>query len=214
MSAPYGFDRVAWFYDPLARLVFGRYMVESQTHFLDRISPGSSVLIVGGGTGWILDELFVRTSNCEVWYVEPSEKMLRRARQRGASGKVHFIRGTWKNLPVQKFDAVVTNYFLDLFTDRTLKEVIQVMGSALDAGGMWFVTDFTRGRKWHSAMLAVMYLFFRVLCNIEASTLPAWEEAMSHAGFRPAGSKFTYGGFMKSVLFKRLAGVPGQAALG
>lgn len=214
MSALSGFDRIAWFYDPLARLVFGRYIMESQTHFLDRIPPGSSVLIVGGGTGRILNELFARTSNCEVWYVEVSEKMLRKARRCGTSGKVHFIHGSWKNLPMHKFDVVVTNYFLDLFSDRTLKRVIQVISNELSAGGIWLVTDFTRSRKWHAAMLVVMYSFFRVLCEIEASTLPAWEEAISHAGFRPAGNKVAYGGFMKSVLFKRLADVPGQAALG
>lgn len=208
MSGPSNFDRIAWFYDPLARFVFGRYMLESQTHFLGRISPGSSVLIVGGGTGWILDEVFARATNCEVCYVESSEEMLRKARRRGRSGKVHFIHGSWKNLPAQQFDVVVTNYFLDLFADQTLMEVIRVIGDALNERGMWLVTDFTRSGKWHAAMLAAMYLFFRLLCRIEASSLPAWEEAMAHAGFRPAGNKLTYGGFMKSVLFKRLTDLP------
>lgn len=214
MSVGSNFDRLAWTYDPLVRMVFGHSMVESQTHFLDRIAPGSSVLIVGGGTGWILDELFAQASNCEVWYVEASEKMLRKSRRRGISGKVHFILGDWKNLPAQKFDVVVTNYFLDLFTDQTLAEVIRVIGDALNTGGMWLVTDFTQSRKWHAAMLAAMYLFFRALCRIEASNLPAWEEAMSRAGFRPAASKFTYSGFMKSVLFRRLTDVPDAAAFG
>lgn len=214
MNVDSNFDRLAWIYDPLARMVFGRSIVESQTHFLDRIAPGSSVLIVGGGTGWILEELFSQTSNCEVWYVEASEKMLRKSRRYGISGKVHFILGDWRNLPAQKFDVVVTNYFLDLFSDQTLAEVIRVIGDVLNTGGMWLMTDFTQSRKWHAAMLTAMYLFFHALCRIEASNLPAWEEAMSRAGFRPAASKFTYGGFMKSVLFRRLADVPNAAAFG
>lgn len=208
MSGRSGFDGIAWFYDPLARIVFGRHMVESQTHFLDRIPPGSPMLIVGGGTGWILEELFARVENCEVWYVEASERMLRRARRRAQAGKVHFIHGSWNKLPPKKFDFVVTNYFLDLFADRTLAEVIRVTGGALNAGGMWLVTDFTRSRKWHSAMLSIMYLLFRLLCKIEASNLPAWEEAMSRAGFLPVENKSYYHGFMKSVLFKREAEVP------
>ena len=47
-----GWDRIARIYDRLARLVYGRQIVRAQVDLLEHISPGSRVLIVGGGTGW------------------------------------------------------------------------------------------------------------------------------------------------------------------
>lgn len=203
MSRTGNFDRLAGYYDSLARFVFGQEKVASQTHFLARIPPGASVLILGGGTGWILDELFARTIRCEVWYIDASEKMLEKARGRGRRGAVHFIHGSWEDVPAQKFDVVVTNYFLDLFSDQTLEDIVAVVGSRLDEEGIWLVTDFTDDKKWHRVMLRVMYWFFGVVCRIEASALPAWEEAMLRSGFRQAESRRGFRGFMKSVLFKR-----------
>lgn len=214
MSGRSGFDGIARFYDPLARIVFGRHMVASQTHFLHRISPGSSVLVVGGGTGWILEEVFARAANCEVWYIESSERMLDRARRRKYSGRVHFIHGSWDKVPQVTFDVVITNYFLDLFAERTLADVIRVIEGELATGGIWLVSEFTQNKRWHAAMLAAMYWFFRLLCNIEASYLPAWEKAMSHAGFLPAERTSYFGGFMESVVFRRSGEVEGKVAFG
>lgn len=208
MSAERGFDGVAWFYDPLARLVFGREMVDSQTHHLGSIPPGSSVLILGGGTGWIVDELFERSPDCTVWYIEASGKMLQKARRRGKSGRVHFIHGSWQDVPARKFDVVVTNYFLDLFTNQTLGLMIPVIAGSLHTDGQWLATDFTGDSKWHRIMLRLMYWFFGLVCEIEAKSLPAWEEAMTNAGFRQVAARRSFGGFMKSVLFDRQEDVP------
>lgn len=203
MSAERGFDGVAWCYDPLARLVFGREMVDSQTHYLGSIPPGSSVLILGGGTGWIVDELLERSPDCSVWYIEASRKMLQKARRRGKSGRVHFIHGSWQDLPARQFDVVVTNYFLDLFTSKTLGKMIPVIAGSLHSDGLWLATDFTGDSKWHRIMLRAMYWFFGLACEIEAKSLPAWEEAMTNAGFRQVANRRSFGGFMKSVLFGR-----------
>lgn len=203
MSRRSSFDSVAWFYDPLVRLVFGQSMVQSQTQFLNRIRDGAAVLVLGGGTGWILDEIFARADPAEVCYVETSSKMLEKAKKRRMKGIVRFVSGTWRGLPPEKFDVVITNYFLDLFTDSTLTEVIPSISNLLKDEGIWLATDFTAARWWHRLMLSVMYWFFRVLCRIEARSLPAWEHALTNAGFRSKEHAFHYRGFMKSVLFKR-----------
>lgn len=201
MKGKANFDNVAWLYDPLVRVVFADRMRQSQVRFLESIAPGSTVLILGGGTGRILDELSVRTRNCTVYYVESSRVMLDRARKHGKGLDVRFIEGSWEHVPDVAFDAVITHYFLDLFTNETLQRVCDAVGERLKRGGTWLVSDFVCLRSWHGAMLWLMYRFFRILCAIEASKLPDWEGCLERTGFVLRSYDFFYGGFMKSARF-------------
>ncbi|HEY8513383.1 MAG TPA: class I SAM-dependent methyltransferase [Cyclobacteriaceae bacterium] len=203
MTRKSNFDNVAWFYDPLVRIVFGKQMRMSQIRFLDTISPGSTVLILGGGTGWILDELFARTGDCTVYYVESSRSMLDRATKHGRGFNVRFIPGGWEGLPDVEFDAVITHYFLDLFTNHTLQRVCDAISARVKRGGTWLVSDFVQSRTWHRIMLWIMYRFFGITCGIEAAQLPAWEGHVARTGFVLRSYDFFYGGFMKSARFVR-----------
>ena len=76
VKMPKGFDLIAPYYDSLARLVFGDSIRHCQLEYLDKIPPGAQVLILGGGTGWLLGELMKINPSCRVWYLESSIKML------------------------------------------------------------------------------------------------------------------------------------------
>jgi hypothetical protein len=52
-------------------------------------------------------------------------------------------------------------------------------------------------------MLWIMYRFFRVVCSIEARSLPSWGDAILRRGYRPVADCFFYGSFIKSVLYAR-----------
>src|SRR5690348_16816239 len=95
------FDRIAGFYDALARIVFGKHIMNSQCYFLDALNDGSKVLILGGGTGWLLAELLSRKPHCEVWYVEASQRMITLSEVKTGAVKknVHFIHGTEQSIP-------------------------------------------------------------------------------------------------------------------
>ena len=76
------FSLVAPFYDQLAYLVFGRAIKISTTkNYKIYTAPESQVLIIGGGTGWILKELLQQTSCKSIVYLEASDKMLHKAQQ-------------------------------------------------------------------------------------------------------------------------------------
>jgi ubiquinone/menaquinone biosynthesis C-methylase UbiE len=198
------FDAVARYYDPLAQIVFGDSIVKAQTHFLDLIEPSSNVLILGGGTGWMLDELNRKQKRINIWYIELSIEMLSMARKRNVSSlKVHFIYGSEKNIPEDVlFDAVITNFFLDLFTQDKLKAVIDIIHPSLKQNGVWFVSDFVNGRWWHKILLWVMYRFFKLTAGISASELPQWERVMKRAGYE-IYSHFFFGSFIKSSVFRK-----------
>jgi len=170
------YNNVAWFYDTLARIIFGKAINKSQTYFLKLINPGSSILIVGGGTGWILNEITQLQSNgLEIVYVEKSLKMIRAASKRLTGlNKVIFIHEAVENSVFNKsFDIVITSFVFDSFSNSTINIVFQKLAVKLKPGGLWLYSDFIEPKKlWHKLLLSVMYQFFKVVCKIEAGNLP------------------------------------------
>lgn len=201
MGLSTNFDRVASYYDQLARLVYGKSIVSAQVCFLDSIPFRSKILVLGGGTGWILPQILNHTKEASIWYVEPSGEMLESAKRYCKGNNIAFIQGTEHHLPAGiKFDAVLLNFYVDLFTEDSLQKNLQIISASLNPDAVVLVADFFKGKKWwHFFLLSIMYRFFRVACHIEASKLPDWEKALKqqHVIFRK--EKFFFGGFIKSI---------------
>jgi ubiquinone/menaquinone biosynthesis C-methylase UbiE len=200
-----GFDRIAFIYDLLAKLVFGKSIVDSQKYFLNKIPDRSKVLILGGGSGWLLVELLKQKPNCEVWYVEASQKMIKLSKNKIEADKpVNFIHGTEQDIPSSiKYDALITNFYLDLFTNHQLINIIVKLQSSIKPGAQWIVTDFVNNEKWwQSIMLKVMYWFFRMACNIESGQLPDWSLFLEQTGVKEIDSRIFYNGFIRTALYQ------------
>lgn len=196
------FDAVAPVYDALARAVFGRSLETAQAHNLQYIRDGATVLILGGGTGWIAETLLAHKPHCAVWYVEDSAQMIARARSRRHMSAVHFIHGTERSLPAMTFDVVITNFYVDLFRTPDLSRIVLDIKKQLRREGIWLVTDFKdTGRRAHRWLLRAMYAFFRITSNIAASRLPAWQSIFERTGFVVKDQASFHHGFICSVVF-------------
>lgn len=197
-----GFDRLAPFYDKLTRFVFGKSMIEAQTVFFDRVQSKDRVLILGGGTGWILVELLKQRPDCEVWYVDSSMRMIAMAKEKcGIHANVHFIVGTEQQLPVIKFDLVIMNFFLDLFTEDHIVPLLKRVRLVTKPRGLWVVTDFEdEGKWWQKSLLKVMIWFFRWMCNIEARRLPALPIILQRESAKSCETRSFFHGFIKARL--------------
>ena len=209
-----GFDFVAPFYDSLAGLVFGRAIRDAQIIFLNMIPRQSRILIIGGGTGWILPELFTHSSPARIVYLEASPKMLNLARQQIINpvqeACTEFRLGSEKNIrPEEKFDAVISHFFLDLFLPDQLTDITNIIFKSLRPGGFWLIADFIRtpGRSirpiCNRILIKSMYAFFRVLSRISAAALPNWEEKLTEFAMEPQKSAFFYHRLIKSVIYQK-----------
>ena len=96
---PVSFDRVALYYDWLARAVLGKGWRQSQTAFLPMLSRSSTILVVGGGTGWWLPILRAANPTATILFVDASEAMLVRARAQISDPLTTFFRGTHEEIP-------------------------------------------------------------------------------------------------------------------
>lgn len=197
-----GFDRIAPYYDLLARIVFGKSIRRCQIEYLDIIPAEANVLILGGGTGWLLAELLKENPTCRVWYVEASIIMLEKAKRRNEElSRVSFIHGTERDINQiagVRFDAVFTNFYLDLFTSGSLDAALMNIKRAIRPGGKLLVSEFVERKRWQRLLLFVMYRFFRWTCSIEASRLPDWQNALRRNDFKERETKAFFYGFIKS----------------
>jgi tRNA (cmo5U34)-methyltransferase len=200
-----GFDFLAPVYDPLARLIFGKSIVYSQTWFLNQVPPKAKVLILGGGTGWFLEELIKQSPSCTVWYVDASFKMIEKTRERLLGDRVNLIHGTEDDIPTSlTFDVIITNFYLDLFSEEKLEKIIQRLSFQTHSSSRWLVTDFVDGGVWwQQCMLKIMYTFFRGVCDIEANRLPNWTNCLNNHRWMEDSCKNSYGDFIRSAALCR-----------
>ncbi|HEV7379176.1 MAG TPA: class I SAM-dependent methyltransferase, partial [Dyadobacter sp.] len=115
------YDPIATRYDWLSRIVFRQNLVLSQTCLLQHIPPQSSILIVGGGTGWILSELTkTQATGLEITYIEISEKMINLAKKHNTGkNEVEFVHTAIENYTSNKtFDIILTAFLFDNFREE------------------------------------------------------------------------------------------------
>ena len=195
-----GFDRLAPVYQCLSEIVFGKSLAQAQQHNLNFIKSGDRVLILGGGSGVFLKSLLDQPAQITVDYIDLSGRMIQMACDKTKNPKnVNFIIGTEHNIPQQSYTIVITHFYLDLFSNNTLPDVIREIKTHITQETQWLVTDFVSEKWWHKIMIWIMYRFFRILTGIEARTLPHWEYSLAHANLLPDKSKKFFGGFIKSV---------------
>lgn len=204
------FDWVAPVYDAMAFVVFGRKLQQAQTVFLDLIPDGSSVLIVGGGTGWLLEQLMESCKPNRVLYLETSGQMVARASRRmigkALLGSVEFRVGDENALrPDEQFDVLMTPFLLDLFTEATLQtQLIPKLLHALAHTGRWIVTDFVQPAVWwQKALLWTMIRFFRFTAGIETRKLANWQELLQTARLINIARKPQVGGMASAEVWTR-----------
>jgi tRNA (cmo5U34)-methyltransferase len=200
------FDRIAPLYDWLAHLVFGKSIVRSQEFYLGSVREAKKILVLGGGTGSFLPALTLINPTCEVFFIDASIQMLNRARRRPLPERIHFICGTEDSIPEKEsFDAVLTFYYLDLFENKMLPEIIGQIKNSLSPQALWLAADFVDcGKWWQSRLLSFMYFFFRITCGLRTRKLPEWIAHLRDSGFRIADSKTMKGEFIQTIVFERI----------
>lgn len=203
---PANYDNSASFYDRLSRLVFGRALVNAQVYFLPFIPKNSNVLIVGGGTGWILEEIAkIHPAGLQITYVEISANMMALSRKRNTgSNQVNYINMAVEQAKLpQQFDVVITPFLFDNFNEVNLSVIFRHIHQTLKPGGIWLNTDFQlTGKWWQAVILKSMLLFFKVVCRVESWRLPDVTKQFSTEGYRVEEQKTFFGDFVMTRAYK------------
>jgi len=205
MAANY--NNAARFYDGLSRVVYGKALVEAQVYLLRYIAPNSNILIVGGGTGWILEEIaLIHPSGLHITYVEASDKMLALSQQRKVgNNQVIYINEAIEDVTgLNNFDVIITPFLFDNFTPEKLETVFAHLHPLLKPKGLWLNTDFQlTGQWWQNVLLKSMLLFFKVLCGVESSKLPDFEKQFELYSYQVISNTTFFGEFIAAKAYRK-----------
>ena len=201
---PNDFDGIAKWYDRLAKLIFGDAIVKSQLHFLNELPEEGKLLIIGGGSGWILKEVESHRPRLKIDYLEPSAKMMERSKARDVNyTNVEFIIGTEADIPETIYDGIITNFFLDVFDEERLKEIMHHLKAKLSKDGIWLCTDFQEtGKLYQRFLLKLMHLFFGLISNLDANVLFDFEIEFNKLSLYCLKKQTFYNGMIFSAVYR------------
>jgi ubiquinone/menaquinone biosynthesis C-methylase UbiE len=209
MAANY--DNTAQFYDPLSRLVFGRAQVNAQIYLLQFIKAKSRVLIIGGGTGWVLEEISkLHPMGLTIAYVEVSGPMIALSKKRNAGNNtVEFIQQPIEEVNfAEPFDVVITSFLFDNFNQVASEKLILQIDRLLIPGSLWLFTDFQlTGKWWQRPFLKAMYLFFSIVGRMETNVLPDTATCFKLLDYKKIAEKEFFGNFIISIAYQKTGSV-------
>ena len=205
------FDRLASHYDWLEAVTAGSRLQRARTQWLDALAGCQHVLSVGEGHGRFAAAFLERFPKSNLTCVEASTAMMRLAQRRTRKWKdrVRWERAEvldWQ--PHEKYDAVVTCFFLDCFPPESLAAVVRHLANAAAVRAVWLLTDFTlpaggparlRAKMIHS----VMYAFFRAMVGLPARRLTMPDELLANSGFRLTDRRDFEWGLLRADVWHR-----------
>lgn len=213
------FDGIAPAYDTLTTL-FGGNIKKAQQYFLSLIPAHARILVVGGGTGWILiDVLSLGKKIQYITYVEASATMLDLSKDKLIKYKashpdrnfplIEWIHGTENNLPQDEvYDVIITNFFLDLFDEVALLKVMKKLSLSFHPEGIWLFSDFNISGKhfegwWQRLLIRCMYLFFKITCYLHTTKLPDFEQVFHQLGFKKTHTKSFFSHMIVTRVYRK-----------
>ncbi|MFZ2630342.1 MAG: class I SAM-dependent methyltransferase [Desulfosalsimonadaceae bacterium] len=180
------------FYDFMSVVYSFNQIDRCKTAMHDRIKPDSKVLFAGVGHG--IDAIAAAELGAEVTVVDLSATMLKILNKRIAKKKEfkHPIRQLHKNIlhvdEFSKYDMVFANFFLNLFSEERLIQVLSHLTNLAKKGGFVVIGDWTPPKgNMIAKFFQILYwrmadLFFWVLANNELHPFYDYQKSMRELG--------------------------------
>jgi ubiquinone/menaquinone biosynthesis C-methylase UbiE len=203
------YNSIAKFYDGLSRVVYQKSIVKAQVFLIQLIKDNDNILIVGGGTGWILEEIAkLKRQNVSVVYVEKSSAMINLAQKKKAAYlKTTFIQnGIEEYNTDEKFDVIITAFLFDNFKEDKIKFVFTKLDNYLKNKGIWLYADFVNDQSnkkiWQQLLLKSMYVFFSITTGIETQELIDMRSYFA-ANYELLTEQFYYSRFIQAKAYRK-----------
>ena len=176
---------LAWIYDWLAKLVFGNKLELAKQGLLSEIPLGAKILVVGGGTGSIIEYLAKLNKQLRLDFVEQSKYMLGYAQKRNAENlDIKFYNQSILDLELNGYDVVITNFFFDQFRQDEALNILRHIKLRLNASGVVIFSDFIKSsHPWDKFVVWFMFAFFRLTTAISTKTLLPFDDMFTTLGF-------------------------------
>ncbi len=197
------FNRVASLYDFMKQLVFKGQLENASAHFIEFIPSDARILIVGGGSGKLLSSI---KRGHQVSYVDNSKKMIALAQKRESRADILFFTSDITNFESnQPFDAVITPFVLDCFSEKQLPMVFNHINQMLKKGGIWLHSDFYPQSRKQEMFVQFMYVVFRISTGLKVSKLPDFSKFFNDKIFFEEKKAVFRNAMVHSYLYQKIA---------
>jgi SAM-dependent methyltransferase len=210
------FDLIARPYHWLEYLTLGRALERCRLHYLPALLHQKRALILGDGDGRFLAQLMTQNPHLQADAIDTSAEMLKLLRRRCEVASPtspsrlqthHTDALTFSPSQREKYDLVVTHFFLDCLTQPDLEALITRVAPTLTPGALWLLSDFRvppSGPMRLTAKFIVrsLYLAFRILTGLRTSHLPDHATPLAHAGLTRISYHHQLAGLLTTELWQ------------
>jgi SAM-dependent methyltransferase len=189
------FDLIARPYQWLEHLTLGRSLERCRLHYLPALLQQKRALILGDGDGRFLAQLLAQNPHLQADAVDTSAVMLELLRHRCEAAapntatrlQTHHTSALNFSRPnEEKYDVVVTHFFLDCLTQPDLESLISRIVPTLTPSALWLISDFRipSGPMHLPAKIIVrsLYLAFRIITGLKTMHLPDHATPLTESG--------------------------------
>ena len=195
---------------------FGTALQRCRLRQISSVYDARNILLLGDGDGRFTEALLRENRECRAVALDRSAGMLGALRQRCARDAGERLTAMHCNLSVglpesvrlQRFDAVVTHFFLDCLTTEQVERLARDVCACTATGAVWIVSEFAipeRGmmRLPAKALIRWLYLCFGALTGLHVQQLPRYAEAMAAAGWLRERRDSSLCGLLASEVWRR-----------
>ena len=155
-STPY--DRVSWCYDMVAHCYSIGQIRKAKSWHSKYLKTGDRALYAGVGSGNEISGVI--RAGVQVVAIDNSNSMINLARSRivqeGLCADLR-LGDIFDHKDVGSYDAVIANFFLNLFPASEIPEVLERLISFLRPGGHLYIGDFASAQKGFNALCRYVY---------------------------------------------------------
>jgi cyclopropane fatty-acyl-phospholipid synthase-like methyltransferase len=207
------YGRIARAYRWLEYLAFGRALHLSRRAHLSALAKADRILVFGAGDGRVLPEILSAAPHAAITSVDLDGRMTILARESvsrtGHGDRVQFVVSDARTYSpgVEPYDAVLTQYFLDCFTEPELEELVPRIRATLRSGAQWIFADFmippdpwwrkARAQLW----IKLLTTFFRWRTGHVPRELPPMQAVLQRCGLRVASRRTFCGGLVVAAVY-------------
>ena len=213
-AAP-NYDILARPYQSLEYLTLGRTLERTRLHYLPTLTHQQNAFVLGDGDGRFLSQLLAQNPTLQADAVDTSAAMLQLLRQRCEAAtptaatrlRTHQANGLTFTPPTpQKYDLVVTHFFLDCLTQPELDILVTRITPNLAPGALWLLSDFRipTGSMRLPAKLFIrsLYLAFRIITGLRTTHLPDHATPLANAGLTRTAHHQLLAGVLSTELWQ------------
>lgn len=160
-----GYDKVAFIYDKIVELFFGKSLLKIQEDALAKSIPFKSILIIGGGSGAVLDFILKHQHESKIMYWEASSKMIAKAQKRfygNLNTDILFIKQI-EEVDNPRADVILLPFVLDCYEADSIRSLLQQCRTMLNKRGSIIIIDFNQDIRYGFKENKIKTLFIKAL---------------------------------------------------